>query len=87
MPDAAVYPDTGWEISYDGFLGLLRSADASVRRFLETHYGYSIVGEGRRPRILNAKREVLDPAWVHEMVQEDPSLQREIYGIAMSLWR
>jgi hypothetical protein len=37
--------------------------------------------------VVNGQKEAIDIAWLHERIQEDEAQRREIYGIAMSLWR
>lgn len=87
MPEGAVYPLSGYELRYGDFEQLLQSNDESVRMFLQHRFGY-VNGSGQeRARVLNPQREAIDLYWLHERIQDNSTLQRELYDIAMSLWR
>lgn len=86
MPGTA-YPPTGYELSFRDFVQLLGSGDHTVTRFLADAYGYTIAASAVGPRVVNERQEAIDISWLHERIQEDVTRSREIYGIAMSLWR
>ena len=87
LADGTEYPPTGHELSFGGFVQLLRSGDSSVREFLGA-YGYSLdSSKEARPRVLNEHDESVDISWLHDRIQDDVPRRQEIYGIAMLLWR
>ena len=87
MPIGSSYPRIEFELRYADFVQLLGSADPSVKKFIKSSFGYTVKTTDRKPRILNEKQEVIDAAWLHDRIQDDPIQRRELYGIAMSLWR
>ena len=86
VPDS-VYPPTGYELSFASFVELLRSGDRSVKRFLSQSYGYSLARSPSASGVTNDRQECIDLAWLHQRIQEDSTQRRELYGIAMGLWR
>jgi hypothetical protein len=87
MPVGAEYPIREYELSFAGFNQLLGSGDRSVKKFLKDGYGYSLVATAAGARVVNEGKEAIDIAWLHARIQDDAAQQREIYGLAMMLWR
>ena len=87
MPEGAAYPPSGYELRYGDFQMLLQSGEASVQWFLTHRFGYANRSTREHVRVLNAQQEAIDPIWLHERIQDSTTLQRELYDVAMSLWR
>ena len=87
MPQGAAYPPSGYELRYGDFVTLLQSGEATMQWFLTHRFGYANRSTRELARVLNAQQEAIDPIWLHERIQDSSTLQRELYDIAMSLWR
>jgi hypothetical protein len=89
MSKGASHPDTGFEISYYDFWYFLEcpSYRKSVAPLMAEWFRYDVADTAAGVRLVNAGGEALDTLWVHLRIQADHLKQRELYGVAMGLWR
>jgi hypothetical protein len=89
VPEGSVFPDTGWELTFDDFIQLIQgdSSRATIGPLLKQRFGYRVAGKGKASRVVDAKRALVDLLSLHLQIQRDKPLQRDLYQAAMSLWR
>lgn len=83
-----LYPDTGYEIRFSDFSHLVKYSgyDKVVRKFFQDR-GYKILGTGDDVEFKSDAGETIELLAMHLQIQDDPLLQRELYQVAMSVWR
>lgn len=84
VPLGSHYPASGVELQYSDFLGLI--SEKEVQTQLTEWFNYSVIGDGAACQIINREREVIDPLWVHQRIQDDATLTGKMYNIAMTIW-
>jgi hypothetical protein len=89
VPEGSVFPDTGWELTFDDFIQLIQgdSSRATIGPLLKQWFGYRVAGKGKASRVVDAKRALIDLLSLHLQIQRDKPRQRDLYQAAMSLWR
>jgi hypothetical protein len=89
LPTGAVYPSTGFAITFLDFDQLVRATDRkhAVGRLLERWFGHQIQGVGDSVVVRSRRGESVDLVNLHLEIQKDSEKQRQLYGIAMALWR
>jgi hypothetical protein len=89
VPVGTEYPDTGYGITLEHFRQLLDNGVARpvMSALLDRWYGYEIGSDAGLPTVQTRAGDRVDIMELHREIQGDPTRQRELYGVAMSLWR
>jgi hypothetical protein len=89
VPLGTSFPDTGRELTFEDFCQLLAqdTRAAGIRRLLGEWFGYRVRRQGGTCRIVDGARAPVDLQALHLRIQDDKTKQRELYNIAMALWR
>jgi hypothetical protein len=89
VPTGALYPDTGYEITFADFQRLVSDpADRlSVIPLLRQWYGYELEESGDTVYICSPDGKEVNSLSLHLRIQEDSPKQQALYRTAMTLWR
>jgi hypothetical protein len=80
---------TGYEISFEDFRRLVSESSSQpvVAPLLMAWFRCEIAGQGSETVLRSVDGQPLGIRNLHNRIQVDPSKQRDIYGVAMDLWR
>lgn len=88
MPVGSAYPKTRYEITYLDFQQLLGyDYRTDIGELLARWFDYGVTGEEGSTVVLSSQGEPVDLLDLHLRIQQDPAKQRELYRVAMGLWR
>lgn len=89
VPIGTEYPATESEIAYKDFDQLLRvpAYKPEIGRLLAQWFGFEIAGEGDSAVVRSRHGEPVDPLDLHQRIQKDPTKRKELYRVAIGLWR
>lgn len=89
VPVGAAYPTTRFELTFLDFEQLIRANDRKheIGRLLARWFDYEILGVGDASKVRSREGEEVDIVELHQIIQKDPEKQRQVYGVAMDLWR
>jgi hypothetical protein len=89
VPEGTRYPDTGYELTFHDFRQLVAqdTRAAGIRRLLREWFGYRVLRRGGACRVMDGAQANVDLLALHLRIQDDATRQRELYNVAMDLWR
>ena len=80
---------SGYEITYHNFLELLKSESGSeeISSKIEKWFKCKILNHNGKVLIYNKNNDILLPLEIHFSIQNHRGRQKDLYQLAMSIWR